>query len=51
MFFMYQAALLALLDENMEASDIKHAHFLRSINKMSPSLTAQQIHTYQTNPR
>ncbi|XP_022058871.2 spermatogenesis-associated protein 5-like protein 1 [Acanthochromis polyacanthus] len=46
-----EAALLALLDENMEASAIKHTHFLRSLSKMSPSLTAQQIHTYQTAPR
>ncbi|KAM4593433.1 ATPase family gene 2 protein homolog B [Odontesthes bonariensis] len=43
-----EAALLALLDENMEASAIRHTHFLRSLSKMSPSLTAQQIHTYQT---
>ncbi|XP_069561775.1 ATPase family gene 2 protein homolog B isoform X1 [Brachyistius frenatus] len=46
-----EAALLALLDENMEASSIKHTHFLRSLSKMSPSLTAQQIHTYQTTCR
>ncbi|XP_061565514.1 spermatogenesis-associated protein 5-like protein 1 [Cololabis saira] len=46
-----EAALLALLDENMEASAIKHTHFLRSLNKMRPSLTAQQIHAYQTSPR
>uniref|UniRef100_A0A3Q1F7L7 AFG2 AAA ATPase homolog B n=1 Tax=Acanthochromis polyacanthus TaxID=80966 RepID=A0A3Q1F7L7_9TELE len=46
-----EAALLALLDENMEASAIKHTHFLQSLSKMSPSLTAQQIHTYQTAPR
>ncbi|XP_041848048.1 spermatogenesis-associated protein 5-like protein 1 isoform X1 [Melanotaenia boesemani] len=46
-----EAALLALLDENMEASAIERTHFLRSLSKMSPSLTAQQIHTYQTPPR
>ncbi|KAM6943561.1 ATPase family gene 2 protein homolog B [Xenentodon cancila] len=46
-----EAALLALLDENMEASAIKHTHFLRSLNKMSPSLTTQQIHAYQKPPR
>lgn len=46
-----EAALLALQEENMEASTIKHAYFLQSLNKMSPSLTAQQIHTYQTPPR
>ncbi|XP_008274290.1 ATPase family gene 2 protein homolog B [Stegastes partitus] len=46
-----EAALLALLDKNMEASTIEHTHFLRSLNKMSPSLTAQQINTYQTAPR
>ncbi|KAM9366221.1 ATPase family gene 2 protein homolog B [Symphorus nematophorus] len=46
-----EAALLALQEENMEASSIKHSYFLRSLSKMSPSLTAQQIHTYQTTPR
>ncbi|KAM7014694.1 ATPase family gene 2 protein homolog B [Tautogolabrus adspersus] len=46
-----EAALLALQEENMEASDIKHTYFLRSLSKMSPSLTAQQINTYQKPPR
>ncbi|KAM8762720.1 ATPase family gene 2 protein homolog B [Acanthopagrus schlegelii] len=46
-----EAALLALQEENMEASSIKHTYFLRSLGKMSPSLTAQQIHAYQTSPR
>uniref|UniRef100_A0A3Q4I3T9 AFG2 AAA ATPase homolog B n=1 Tax=Neolamprologus brichardi TaxID=32507 RepID=A0A3Q4I3T9_NEOBR len=46
-----EAALLVLLDGNMEASDIKHTHFLRSLSKMSSSLTAQQIHKYETPPR
>ncbi|XP_057688358.1 spermatogenesis-associated protein 5-like protein 1 isoform X2 [Corythoichthys intestinalis] len=41
-----QAALLAL-QENMEASSIKHRHFLQSLQKTRPSLTAQQIQTYQ----
>uniref|UniRef100_UPI0037E886FA ATPase family gene 2 protein homolog B n=1 Tax=Semicossyphus pulcher TaxID=241346 RepID=UPI0037E886FA len=43
-----EAALLALQEENMEASAIKQNYFLRSLMKMSPSLTAQQLHTYQT---
>ncbi|XP_071376940.1 ATPase family gene 2 protein homolog B-like, partial [Centroberyx affinis] len=43
-----EAALLTLQEESMEASAIKHRYFLQSLNKMSPSLTAQQIHTYQT---
>lgn len=43
-----EAALLALQDENMEASSIKNTHFLRSLSKMNPSLTAKQIHMYQT---
>lgn len=30
-----EAALLALQEENMEASTIKHAYFLQSLNKMS----------------
>ncbi|XP_062280797.1 spermatogenesis-associated protein 5-like protein 1 isoform X1 [Scomber scombrus] len=46
-----EAALLALQEENMEASAIKHTYFLRSLNKMSPSLTAQQIQKYHTSPR
>ncbi|PWA18999.1 spermatogenesis-associated protein 5-like protein 1 [Gambusia affinis] len=41
-----EAALLALLEENMETSFIQQTHFLRSISKMSPSLTAQQISSY-----
>ncbi|XP_041642557.1 spermatogenesis-associated protein 5-like protein 1 [Cheilinus undulatus] len=46
-----EAALLALQEENMKASDIKHSHFLQSLSKMSPSLTAQQIHIYGKPPR
>lgn len=46
-----EAALLALQEENMEASAIKHTYFLRALSKMRPSLTAQQIHTYQTPPK
>ncbi|XP_061607415.1 spermatogenesis-associated protein 5-like protein 1 isoform X2 [Phyllopteryx taeniolatus] len=42
-----EAALLAL-EENMDASSIKHTHFLQSLKKTTPSLTAQQIQTYQT---
>ncbi|XP_077419276.1 ATPase family gene 2 protein homolog B isoform X2 [Vanacampus margaritifer] len=41
-----EAALLAL-EENMEASSIKHVHFLQSLKKTKSSLTAQQIQTYQ----
>ncbi|XP_037102641.1 spermatogenesis-associated protein 5-like protein 1 [Syngnathus acus] len=41
-----EAALLAL-EENMEASSIKQEHFLQSLKKTKPSLTAQQIQTYQ----
>lgn len=44
--FVLQAALLAL-EENMEASSIKHVHFLQSLKKTKPSLTVQQIQTYQ----
>ncbi|KAG7481940.1 hypothetical protein JOB18_008498 [Solea senegalensis] len=43
-----EAALLALQTENMEARVIKYTYFLQSLRKMRPSLTAQQIHTYQT---
>ncbi|XP_056134749.1 spermatogenesis-associated protein 5-like protein 1 [Lampris incognitus] len=43
-----EAALLALQEENMEVSSIKYKYFLKSLSKMSPSLTAQQIHMYQT---
>ncbi|XP_070764822.1 ATPase family gene 2 protein homolog B [Enoplosus armatus] len=46
-----EAALLALQEENMEASDIKRTYFLQSLSKVSPSLTAKQIHKYQTPPR
>ncbi|XP_031162233.1 spermatogenesis-associated protein 5-like protein 1 isoform X1 [Sander lucioperca] len=46
-----EAALLALQEENMEASIIKHTYFLRALSKMRPSLTAQQIQTYQKPPR
>ncbi|KAK5605397.1 hypothetical protein CRENBAI_025596 [Crenichthys baileyi] len=46
-----EAALLALLEENMEASSIQQTHFLRSISKMSPSLTAQQISAYLIVPQ
>lgn len=45
-----EAALLALLDDNMEASVIRHTHFERSLSRTSPSLTAEQIHAYQTPP-
>ncbi|XP_068596053.1 ATPase family gene 2 protein homolog B [Brachionichthys hirsutus] len=46
-----EAALLALQEENMMASTIKHKYFLQCLSKGSPSLTPQQIHTYQTPPR
>ncbi|RVE74291.1 hypothetical protein OJAV_G00020520 [Oryzias javanicus] len=46
-----EAALLALLEENMMASSVKHAHFLTSLSQMSPSLTAQQIQSYLKTPR
>ncbi|XP_010776088.1 ATPase family gene 2 protein homolog B [Notothenia coriiceps] len=46
-----EAALLALQEENMEASTIKHTYFLRSLGHMRPSLTAQQIQSYQKHPR
>nr|XP_019955031.1 PREDICTED: spermatogenesis-associated protein 5-like protein 1 [Paralichthys olivaceus] len=46
-----EAALLALQQENMAASVIKHTHFLEALRATSPSLTAQQIHTYQTRLR
>ncbi|XP_029986980.1 ATPase family gene 2 protein homolog B [Sphaeramia orbicularis] len=45
-----EAALLALQDENMKASQIRHAHFTRSLSHMTPSLTERQIHMYQTPP-
>ncbi|CAL8404001.1 unnamed protein product [Boreogadus saida] len=43
-----EAALLTLQDEGMGACSIKHTNFLKSLDAMSPSLTAQQINTYQT---
>lgn len=43
----FQAALLALQEENMQASSIKHKYFAQALGKVSPSLTAQQISTYQ----
>ncbi|KAM6950192.1 ATPase family gene 2 protein homolog B [Lycodopsis pacificus] len=46
-----EAALLALQEENMAASTIRHTYFLRSLGTMSPSLTAQQIQAYQKHPR
>ncbi|XP_029904246.1 ATPase family gene 2 protein homolog B [Myripristis murdjan] len=46
-----EAALLTLQEESMEASAIKHKYFLQSLHKMSPSLTAQQISSYQTTHR
>lgn len=49
--FVFQAALLALQEENMEASAIKHKYFLHALSQMSPSLTAQQIQAYETPPR
>lgn len=39
----FQAALLALDEENLEASSIRHSHFLRCLIRTSPSLTAQQL--------
>ncbi|XP_067105017.1 spermatogenesis-associated protein 5-like protein 1 [Osmerus mordax] len=42
-----EAALLTLQEEGMEASTIKREHFLRSLHRMTPSLTTQQIQSYQ----
>lgn len=46
-----EAALLALQEENMEASHIRHKYFIQSLCKMTPSLTAQQIMMYHNPPR
>uniref|UniRef100_A0AAV2LMC2 AAA+ ATPase domain-containing protein n=1 Tax=Knipowitschia caucasica TaxID=637954 RepID=A0AAV2LMC2_KNICA len=40
-----EAALLTLQEESMEASSVQHKYFLKSLSKMTPSLTAQQIHS------
>lgn len=45
-----EAALLALQEENMEASHVGHKYFLLSLSKMTPSLTTQQIQMYQHPP-
>ncbi|XP_072321257.1 ATPase family gene 2 protein homolog B [Eucyclogobius newberryi] len=45
-----EAALLALQEENMEASHVRHKHFLHSLCKITPSLTEQQIQMYQNPP-
>ncbi|XP_034049492.1 spermatogenesis-associated protein 5-like protein 1 [Thalassophryne amazonica] len=46
-----EAALLLLQEEGMEATVIKHTYFLRSLSKMSPSLTLKQINMYQSAKR
>lgn len=43
-----EAALLTLHEEGMEASTITHRSFTKSLQKMTPSLTTQQIHAYQS---
>ncbi|KAM6980579.1 ATPase family gene 2 protein homolog B [Aplochiton taeniatus] len=42
-----EAALLTLQEEGMEASTIKQTYFLKSLHRMVPSLSAQQINVYQ----
>ncbi|XP_064846169.1 spermatogenesis-associated protein 5-like protein 1 isoform X2 [Oncorhynchus masou masou] len=42
-----EAALLTLQDESMEASSIKHRYFLQSLQRMTPSLSTQQLQTYK----
>ncbi|KAJ8398268.1 hypothetical protein AAFF_G00428380 [Aldrovandia affinis] len=42
-----EAALLTLQEEGMDASSIKHKYFMKSLQSMNPSLTAQQIESYQ----
>lgn len=49
--FIFQAALLALQEETMKASAIKHTYFLQALSRMRPSLSAQQINCFQTTPR
>ena len=41
-----QAALSAL-EEDLSAGEILQRHFDRALNKVSPSLTAQQIKAYR----
>ncbi|KAK6475211.1 spermatogenesis-associated protein 5-like protein 1 [Huso huso] len=42
-----EAALLTLQEESLDASCIKHASFVMSLENTKPSLTAQQIEFYQ----
>lgn len=42
-----EAALLTLQEDGMETSTIRHQHFLRALQKMAPSLTTQQVQSYQ----
>eukprot|EP00066_Takifugu_rubripes_P019031 XP_011608297.1 PREDICTED: spermatogenesis-associated protein 5-like protein 1 [Takifugu rubripes] len=46
-----EAALLALQEENLEASALKHRYFVQALSRMRPSLTEQQINSYQKTPR
>ncbi|XP_028811924.1 ATPase family gene 2 protein homolog B [Denticeps clupeoides] len=42
-----EAALLTLQQESMEASVIHHKYFVQALQNMKPSLSAQQIDSYQ----
>ncbi|CAB1339161.1 unnamed protein product [Coregonus sp. 'balchen'] len=42
-----EAALSTLQEESMEASSIKHRYFLQSLQRMTPSLSTQQLQTYK----
>ncbi|KAI4888564.1 hypothetical protein NFI96_014853 [Prochilodus magdalenae] len=42
-----EAALLALHEEGMSVSVVQHQHFLKALQRVSPSLTAPQLLQYQ----
>ncbi|KAJ8247838.1 hypothetical protein GJAV_G00251100 [Gymnothorax javanicus] len=42
-----EAALLALQEEGMDASSIKHKYFMESLRSLSPSLKSQNVDCYQ----
>ncbi|XP_017540294.1 spermatogenesis-associated protein 5-like protein 1 isoform X1 [Pygocentrus nattereri] len=42
-----EAALLALQEEGMSVSTVQHQHFLKALQRVSPSLTAHQLLQYQ----
>lgn len=46
-FFFLKAALLALQENGLEATAVKHEHFVKSLRTVKPSLNIKDLEFYE----